>query len=87
MLKAKIAHIHCKDRSLDSRSKGEVKLTTGGRAMYPSPVGEGSIKIREIVASLKKSRYDGIYAIEHFGAENQLEFIEKSVKNLKEWLE
>ena len=87
MLKDKIVHVHCKDRSLDSNSKGEVKLTTGGRALYPSPVGDGSIKMREIVTSLKAAGYDGIYTIEHFGTENQLGFIEKSVKNLKEWLE
>ncbi len=86
LLKDKIVHVHCKDRSLDSNSGGEAKATVASRIMYPSPVGSGCIKMQKIVSSLKHNGYDGIYTIEHFGTENQLDYIEKSVKKLKEWL-
>ena len=86
LLKDKICHVHCKDRSLYSETGLEKKLTVDGKAMYPSPVGEGCIRIKEIVTELNKLDYDGIFTIEHFGAEDQLKYIRRSAEMLKGWL-
>jgi len=82
LLKDRIAHVHCKDRSKSKKIGCEMKLTVDGEEMYPAPVGEGCIKMREIIAALEARGYDGIYTIEHFGAENQLEYIRKSAEFL-----
>lgn len=86
LLKDRICHVHCKDRSLEPKNNCEEKLTVDGKAMYPSPVGEGCIKMEEIVRMLNSGGYDGIYTIEHFGADDQLEYIRRSAENLKGWL-
>lgn len=85
LLKDRIAHVHCKDRSLVCNQNCEEKLTVDGRAMYPSPVGKGCIKMKEIIHNLNSMGYDGIFTIEHFGADNQLEYIKKSAETLKGW--
>lgn len=86
LLKDKICHVHCKDRSLDKSNGGEPKATVDGRNMYPSPAGDGCIKMQDIVQKLDNMGYDGIYTIEHFGTETQLDYITRSVENLKGWL-
>ena len=86
LLKDRICHVHCKDRSLDASARGESKATVDGKKMYPPPVGDGCIKIKDIVEKLNGMGYDGIYTIEHFGTETQLDYITKSVNNLKGWL-
>lgn len=82
LLKNIIVHVHCKDRSLEIKPKCEVKATVDGKNMYPSAVGEGCIKMKEIIEQLERRGYNGIYTIEHFGAENQLKYMKKSVKFL-----
>lgn len=82
MLRDKIVHIHCKDRSLDVKPSCGFTRAVDGRLLYPAAVGDGCIKMSEIVSALESSGFDGIYAIEHFGADNQLEYI----RNSAEWL-
>ena len=82
LLKDRIVHVHCKDRSLEEND-GELKLTVDGRAMYPAPVGSGCIKIKEILSALSSRGYDGIYTIEHYGTSDQLTYIKKSAEFLE----
>lgn len=82
LLKDRIVHVHCKDRSLIEKPHCEMKMTVDGKAMYPAPVGSGCIKMKEIIASLEARGYDGIYTIEHFGAEDQLMYIKRSAEFL-----
>lgn len=68
----RIAYVHCKDRSFDVKAGEEPKLTVSGKAMYSASVGSGVIPMAELVDRIKASGYDGAYAIEHFGSQNQL---------------
>lgn len=83
LLKNRIVHVHCKDRSLKIKSDCEVKTTVDGKNMYPSAVGCGCIKMKKIIERLEKQGYNGIYTIEHFGADNQLDYMKKSVEFLE----
>lgn len=87
LLKDKIAHVHCKDRSY-SRENADFADTNGkadlsGAIMYPSPVCEGVIGIPALIKELLNDGYDGIFAIEHFGAADQYEYIKRSADNLR----
>ncbi len=82
LLKDKIAHVHLKDRSYIEAPGENPMITIGGDKYYSSPVGSGVIRMEDILTKLKLIKYDGIYAIEHYGAQNQLEYIKKSV----DWL-
>ena len=82
LLKDRIAHVHCKDRTF-SKNSGEPKAAADGRIMYPAAVGCGDIKMSEIISELERGGYGGIYVIEHFGAENQLEYMKKSADFLR----
>lgn len=86
LLKGKIVHVHCKDRALTGRAGEEEKITTGGRSLYPAAVGSGVIRMKQIVRSLERQGYDGLYAIEHFGAADQLAYMEESARFLREQL-
>lgn len=81
LLKNKITHVHCKDRSL-TKNNGDESTCLDGTKMYPAPVGFGDIKMKEIVSDLLKSGYDRIFTIEHFGSKNQLEYMKKSAEFL-----
>lgn len=84
MLRKKIVHVHCKDRTPEKKAGCEVKTAVDGRNMYPSPVGAGCIKMKRIIEELKKDGYCGIFTIEHFGAADQMEYIKKSAEFLSE---
>lgn len=86
-LKDRTVHVHCKDRSLDNPEAGAPKIAADGTPLYPSPMGSGCIPIAEIVGKLVKSGYDGVYAIEHFDASNQLLFMKRSADWLRSVLE
>lgn len=79
LLKDKIVHVHCKDRTIISNGE-EYKLAVDGRAMYPAAVGSGCIKISEIISALNKDGYAGIFVIEHFDVKDHLKYIEQSAK-------
>lgn len=86
LLKDKIAHVHCKDRSLCRRPGAEEKLAADGRRLYPAAVGSGIIRMGQLVRLLEKQGYDGLYAIEHFGAPDQTAYMEESARFLREQL-
>lgn len=86
LLKDRIAHVHCKDRTF-SKTGGEPKAAADGRIMYPSPVGCGCIKMPEIISALERGGYNGTYVIEHFGAEDQLEYMKRSAGFLRQFSE
>ncbi len=85
LLEKYITHLHCKDRCLNEKTGETPKLTISGTPLFSSPVGYGSIKIETIVKNLLKNGYDGWFAIEHFGSQNQLTDMKKSAAKLKEW--
>lgn len=78
-----IAHVHCKDRTFSYKAGEEAKATISGRKMYPSPVGSGCIKMKEIVETILDSGYDDYFAIEHFGSIHQLDDMKQSAEWLK----
>lgn len=69
----RIHHVHLKDR----------------KAMhdYASlPIGTGVMPLKEVVAELMRSGYEGWFTVEHFGAPSQLQFATQSVANIqKAW--
>lgn len=81
-LKARIVHVHCKDRSLDEQLGVEPLITMNGTRLFPSPVGSGCIPMKEIAERLKADGYQATAAIEHFDAPDQLAYMKQSA----EWL-
>ena len=75
-LKNKVIHVHCKDRAYDENGN-----------ICPISVGKGFIKMSEVLEELSKMHYDGYLAIEHFGAENYLEFMIESAKWIRRKVE
>jgi len=61
LLKHRVIHVHCKDRS-DG----------------PAAIGDGYLPIRQILAEMERSGYAGNVAIEHYGAIDQLDYIQRS---------
>lgn len=86
LLKDKVSHVHLKDRSYDSEransdnTNGKADLS--GAVMYPAEVCEGVIGIEELIKKLVADGYDGVLAIEHFGAADQLSYMKRSVENI-----
>lgn len=77
VMKDHIVHVHCKDRAVEE--------TVGGKyckGMGASPVGGGYIPMGEIIQQMLNRGYDGFWAIEHFGAADQLEYIRQSAEYL-----
>ncbi len=79
-LKARIAHVHLKDRSLLNGSGDSPVTAMDGIRLYPCPVGSGFIPIRELLLKLTGIGYDGVLVCEHFGARDQLACMEQSVR-------
>lgn len=69
-------HMHCKDRGEEPAVLA--KGLKNNRGLAPVPVGGGYIPIAHFVRSELEKGYDGIFAIEHFGAEDQLETMRAS---------
>lgn len=82
VLKDRIAYVHCKDRSLEVKPGENPKATISGVDMYSASVGSGVIPMTKLVELIKATGYDGVWAIEHFGSQNQLEDIVKSADYL-----
>ncbi len=90
VLKDYVVHVHLKDRSYDSanadtdNTNGKADLS--GAVMYPSIVCEGVIGIDKLIGKLVADGYSGRFAIEHFGAVNQAEYMKKSAENIRKVL-
>ncbi len=88
----RIGHVHCKDRGEEKEEDPAIWEELGRpfgealehrRGMKPVPVGDGYMPIAELVEKLKEQGYEGYFAIEHFGAPDQLGFMLKSAEYLK----
>lgn len=79
----RIVHLHCKDRSLVAVPGGERKDALDGTGLWPAPVGSGSMAMAAIVDGLLSRGYSGYFCIEHFGAPDYLDYIERSAAWLK----
>ncbi len=91
LLKRYVSHVHCKDRSYDTAtssadgSNGKADLS--GAVMYPAAVGYGVIGMEELVRQLISDGYDGVFAIEHFGAVDQIDYMKLSADKLRSFME
>ncbi len=74
-----IVHVHCKDRGAEVGYES-CKVSKGLAAV---PVGSGYIPIRQLQEKLITKGYKGYFAIEHFGASDQVQFILDSAEFLK----
>ena len=79
LLKDRVVHIHCKDRSPENHASVQT--------------GTGYIPFAEILEKLKFQQYDGYLAIEHFDVEGQeecmrgsAEFLRRLEENYKRYL-
>ncbi|MCM1524424.1 MAG: sugar phosphate isomerase/epimerase [Ruminococcus sp.] len=79
-----VAHVHLKDRSWSDISengdKSGSKACIDGRLMFPCPVGSGFIGVEKLIFKLLDGGYGGSFSIEHFGAPDQLGFMERSAE-------
>lgn len=84
ILKDKIVHVHCKDRSLYPTQGSTFKQAVDGKKLYPSFVGGGCVAMKYILKNLKEKGYDDTLTIEHFDVTNYMESIEKSAQWIKQ---
>lgn len=82
ILQEYIVHVHCKDRGIEPNHE-QFKFNQG---LAASVTGSGYLPIRELMTKLLSKGYTGYMAAEHFGADNQYQFMLESVKYLKESL-
>ena len=80
-LKSYVVHAHCKDRGEEKKLRYWTCRVNRGLATVP--VGSGYMPVARIVEDLLDRGYDGYFAIEHFGAKDQLFCIRESAKYLK----
>lgn len=66
----RVQHVHLKDRKAQRDSAS-------------LPIGTGIVPLKEFVAELLRSGYDGWFTVEHFGARNMLEYATRSIANVK----
>lgn len=86
VLKDKIIHVHCKDRSLIPDEGHSPLITPDGRYLYACSFGAGFLPTRQIVRSLKGISYKGWYTVEHFGTDDYLEAMKRSAAFLTQEL-
>ena len=67
----RVHHVHLKDRKA-LRDRASLAI------------GTGIVPLKEFVAALLTSGYDGWFTVEHFGAPNMLEYATRSIANVKE---
>ncbi len=91
LLKQYVSHVHCKDRSYDransSADGSNGKADLSGEIMWPAFVGEGVIGMETLVRRLVADGYEGVFAIEHFGANDQSEYMKRSAHELRGYME
>ena len=72
--------VHLKDFHVRERSPGEGWLTTlGGAGIRGTVVGDGDLPLREILAEIRTSGFDGPMSIEFEGPEDDGAAVEKSL--------
>jgi L-ribulose-5-phosphate 3-epimerase len=83
---SRISCVHLKDRSFKPILPGDINssfVNMQGKVFYPSPVGSGIIHIKEILEILSSINYQGPFYFEHFGASDQLLYLQKSSDNFR----
>lgn len=78
--------VHFKDRRLESylpAEEADFHENLTGVRYYPSPVGKGIIRFREIRDILREENFDGEILLEHFGASDQYAYLEESAAFVK----
>lgn len=80
VLKEYIVHVHCKDRA----DGGEVHRFS--RGLGAAAVGSGYLPIGSLVEKMRKQGYDGFLAIEHYGADDQVEYMQRSAEYLRQYI-
>ena len=86
ILRDKITHLHLKDRAYAPLMGEAPRTAMDGTELYPAPVGGGDLPLGEIVKRLREDGYDGVFAVEHYGAGDTLLYLRKSVAWVKEQL-
>lgn len=85
-LSARVVHVHLKDRSYDAARADKAaqngKADLSGAVMYPAEVCGGVIGIDRLIRQLIADGYDGVLAIEHFGAADQIAYMKRSAENI-----
>ena len=79
LLKARVAHVHLKDRAYDQRNGEQPKTAVDGVALYPCPVGGGDLPLAQVVSRLRADGYNGIYTLEHYDSNATLDYLRQSV--------
>lgn len=85
-LRGRITHVHLKDRLFTPKYGDEGPLAVDGKTLYACPVGEGEIKIGQVLDLLKEDGYQGVYTIEHYNARDMLDCLKRSVAWLRQRL-
>lgn len=76
VLKDRLSHCHIKDRRLTPLFEGDKgSLTLDGKTLYPSPAGDGILRIEDCLTAIKRQGYDDYIAIEHFGTDKHLAYM------------
>lgn len=78
LLKPWMVHIHAKDRGEESLSE----VFACNKGMAACPTGAGYLPVERIVREAITEGYQGYVAVEHFGAQNQIEYMQKSAEFL-----
>lgn len=78
-LKDFIFHVHCKDRGYENG----INLQNN-KGLASVPTGFGYLPIKELILKILDTGYDDYFAIEHFNAYDQLDYIKKSSEFLNE---
>ena len=81
----RITHIHLKDRrEVPVYGGQQPQYSIKGRPMYSCPVGQGDIPIKELLAMAEKAGYEDFCSAEHYGVDDQWEFMVRSAQWLNE---
>lgn len=81
-LRDRVIHVHLKDRTWEQGCGKKEDIS--GRKMFACPAGDGFIGIRDIIKRLRADGYSGDFSVEHFGADDQMRFMERSLENLSD---
>lgn len=83
----KIVHVHIKDvKLLDTNDDGNGFKTMNGKYMFDINIGQGDAKIKEGIELLKRSGYNGYYALEFGANDDNSPLVSDSINIIKSWL-
>ena len=81
MIGSRTIHVHCKDRGEEPAVLA--KGLRFNRGLAAVATGSGYLPLETVIRQLQYRGYEGVYAIEHFGAKDQLQAMRDSVKFMK----